>query len=202
MGCHLPRPLPGRQYRRQQHLLLGRLPGGWDIPRRYRSVREGRSEMSQTKPATGSDCPSRGIDRPLFRKNRPLSFPKSAICRPIGGNRHVSCPEKTLFSIYWAEDNLPDGLQSAGKMDRGFSDLIIISSCSGSHTLIGEKKPILGSDYPSWETDRPLFFENRPLSFSNRWIWPRIGGRVPIACPEKTAFSTFWTAVLLLDGQG
>lgn len=105
-----------------------------------------------------------------------------------------ACPEKTLYSTYWAEDNLPDGLQSAGKMDGGISDLVILSSCSGSHMLTGEKKPILGSNYPFFGTDRPLFFENRPLSFTDRLIWPRIGCLMPLTCPEKTAFSTFCVA--------
>lgn len=57
---------------------------------------------------------------------------------------------------------------------------------------MSEDKPILGSDCPLRAPDRPLFRENRPLSFSNRRIWPRFNRLMPIACPEKTPFSTFW----------
>ncbi len=56
--------------------------------------------------------------------------------------------------------------------------------------MTGESGHFAGSDWHSRTTNRHGFSENRHGYFTNPSICPLFSGMMPIACPEKAAFST------------
>ena len=133
----------------------------------------------------------------LFAKNRHYSFTKSAIRPPFGWIRHDPGPEISANSTFWTADRVPDGLGYAGMKGRAVLG-IDYSGPAPKITYPPFNPPLRrrvpvgdGPGCPKYHS----FAKKRHYCFAKSAIRRPFGRIRHESGSEKTAFSTFWTAI-------